>query len=172
MQVIKKRLLALPNREVAFELMKVFESLFNTQCLTSAALVTGAVATINSGSAIHAVVNGQLVAKQAAAAFVLNGPTIQNTGAICQAWLFAMDAAGNLFTFPGVPAATIALVTLPTVPELAPSAPFMQLVVVGMATMTNASVGAFVPGATLTNVAGLGLVLSNIAGPFFPIQVL
>lgn len=172
MQLLKKRILALPNRAEAYELMKAFESLFNTQCLTAANFVTGAGATIATGNAINAVVVGVLAAKASGSTFAINGPTISGTGAICQVWIFAMDSAGNSFTFPGVPAATLALVTLPTVPELAPSAPFMPLVVIGSATMANASGSAFVPGTTATNTAALGLTLNSTVGPFFPIQVL
>lgn len=172
MQLLKKRILALPNRAEAYELLKAFESLFNTQCLTAANFVTGAGATIATGNAINAVVVGVLGAKASGSTFAMTGPSIPNSGANCQAWIFAMDAAGNSFTFPGVPAASIALVTLPTVPELAPTAPFMPLVVVGSAIMVNTSTGAFVPGTTATNTASLGLTLNSTVGPFFPIQVL
>lgn len=178
MQAIKKRLLTLPNSREAFELTKIFESLFNTQCLTSATLTGGAAATVTLGNAITAFINGVAITKATGSAFTLNGPTIQNTGSVCQVWVFLMDATGTLSVLPGVPATTLAGVQWPVIPEITMGAGTggialgLQPVVIGSMTMNNASVGAFIPNTTLLNVANLGIVFNNTVGPFFPIQTL
>lgn len=172
MQLIKKRIRAIPDQREAFELLKIFESLYNTQTISSAALTGGASATVTTGAAFNAVANGVLVSKATGASLAaLNGPTIANTGATCQAWVFTMDSAGTFATLPGVPATTIAGIQLPVITEVSVSSGLPQ-VVVGVATINNASAGAFVPASTLLNVAGLNLILNNVTGPFFPIQTL
>jgi hypothetical protein len=162
---LKKRLLGLPSREEAFQLIKTFELLFNTQCLGSAALTGGASATVTTGAAFTAVVNGALVAKASGASLAaLNGPTIANAGLPCQVWLLTVDAAGSFYTYPGTPAATIAAVGLPSV-----NASNGNQAPVGLITMNNASAGSFIPAATLLNVANLGITYNNLQGPFFPV---
>lgn len=176
MQAIKKRLISLPNAREGFELTKIFESLFNTQCLTSATLTGGAAATVTLGNAITAMIAGQCVSKASASAFTLNGPTVLT--ATSQVYVFLMDSAGTLSVLPGVPAATLAGVQWPVIPELTLGAGTGGLaignpaVVVGSMTMTNTSGSSFIPATTLLNVANLGLVFNNTVGPFFPIQVL
>ena len=171
MKAIQKRLLSLQERNDSFALQKVFESLFNNQVLSSAALTGGASSTVTTGATFSAVCNGLLVSKASGASMaVLNGPTIQNTGANCQAWVFTMDAVGAFYTLPGVPATTIAGIQLPIIQDVASSG--LPQVVIGMLTINNTSVGAFVPASTLLNVAGLNVVFSNTVGPFFPIQIL
>ena len=174
MQIIKKRLLAISSRPLAFELLKLFEGLFETQCLTSAGLTIGAAATVTLGNAITAQVNGVTVTKAATSAITLNGPTIPNSGASSQVWVFAIDAAGTLLCYPGNPGVGLANVTWPIVPEVANGAgqSGLPIAVIGSMTMTNASVGSFIPNTTLVNVANLGIVVNNTVGPFFPIQVL
>lgn len=175
MQLIKKRLISLVPRQLSFELLKVFESLYGNQMLTSAVLTGGASATVTTGAAFNAVVNDVLVAKaitQSMAA--LNGPNVPNTVTPFQAWVFTMDSAGTFYTLPGVPAATMAGIQLPLIAEIANGAGQSGLpqIVVGVLTINNASVGAFVPGTTLLNVANLNVILNSTVGPFFPIQAL
>jgi hypothetical protein len=175
MQNIKKRLTGLPDKKDAFALENLFFNLFNTQTLTSATLTGGASATVTTGAAITAIVNGVLVTKATGASLAaLNGPNVANTGSTFQAWIFTMDSAGTFYTLPGVPAATLAGVQLPTVYEVANGSGQSGLpqVVVGMLTMNNASVGAFVPATTLLNVSNLNVVFTNITGPFFPVQTI
>lgn len=175
MQFIKNRLTCLPDRFVAFTHEKIFEKLFNTQMLSSAVLTGGASATVTTGAAYNAIVNGVLSSKATGLTLaVLNGPTIQNTGLTCQAWIFTQDAVGNFYTLPGVPAATIAGIQLPTVYENANGIGQSGLlqVAVGMLTINNASAGAFIPNTTLLNVAGLNPILNNNVGPFYPLQIL
>jgi hypothetical protein len=162
---LKKRLLALPDRQSTFELMKAFELLFNTQSLASAGLTGGASATVTTGAAFTAIVGGIPVAKASGAALAaLNGPNVANSGFTWQVWLLTVDALGNFYTYPGTPAATLAAVGLPIVnASNGPQAP------VGFMTMNNASVGTFVPATTLLNVANLGITYNNIQGPFFPV---
>src|SRR5471032_333866 len=120
MQLIKKRLISLVPRQLSFELMKVFESLYGNQMLSSAALTGGASATVTTGAAFNAGVNDVLISKATAQNLAaLNGPNVANTGATCQAWIFTMDSAGTFYTLPGVPAATIAGIQLPTVSDTA-----------------------------------------------------
>lgn len=170
MQIIKKRLIPMAQQPLSRELIQVFYSLYANQMLSSAALTGGASATVTTGAAYNAVVNGVLVSKATAASLAaLNGPTIQNTGSTCQAWIFTMDSAGTFFTLPGVPATTIAGIQLPTVYEINPTSGLPQIVV-GMLTINNASVGAFVPATTLLNVANLNVIFNNTVGPFFAVQ--
>jgi len=171
MKAIQKRLLSIQEKNEAFALQKVFESLFNNQVLSSATLTGGASATVTTGAAFNALCNGLLVSKAASSSLAaLNGPTIANTGSTCQAWVFTMDAAGTFYTLPGVPATTIAGIHLPIIQDVASSG--LPQVVVGMLTINNASVGAFVPASTLLNVANLNVIFNNTVGPFFPIQIL
>lgn len=173
MQNIKKRLLSLPDKASAFTLINTFQSLFNTQMLTAATLTGGAAAVVTTGNAFNAIVNGILVSKATGASLaVLGGPTIANTGATCQAWIFVMDSAGTFYTLPGVPATTIAGIQLPPVNEVANFTGQSQLAqcVVGILTINNASVGAFIPNTTLLNVASLNVIFNNTVGPFFPVQ--
>ncbi len=175
MQAIKKRLMSMSDRAEAFNLTKVFELFFNNQMLSSAALTGGASATVTTGAAFNAMVNAVLLSKATGASLAaLNGPTIQNTGAICQAWIFTMDTAGTFYTLPGVPAATMAAVQLPIINDVASGAGQSGLpqIVVGVLTITNASAGAFIPATTLLNVASLGVIFNNTTGPFFPTQIL
>lgn len=167
---IKKRLLALSDRDLAFQLEKLFENLYNSQMLTSPALTVGATAAPTLGNAIAAVVGGLLVTKATATAMAaLNGPTIQNTGSTFQAWLFAMDQAGTLTTYAGTPGATANAVVMPFVADQSSTSGLPQIVIGGLM-INNASVGAFIPATTLLNVANVNPVPMNLTGPFFPIQ--
>lgn len=182
MQQIKKRTTTFADSRLGFELSKIFETLYATQNLISPTLnVTGAAATASLGNAIVAVIDGQMVTKASASTIALTGPTIANTGATWQAWLFTMDAAGALFCYAGVPAASLSAVQLPLIQEHTYTAGstglnaggtmgFKQVVIGGMF-MNNASVGAFIPGTTLLNVASLGIIGLNQVGPFFPTQL-
>lgn len=168
MLAIKKRLLALGDGTAAFQLEKLFEYLYNTQMLTAAnwALTAAAPAT---GNAIMAVVGGLLSTKAAGTSTAaLNGPSIPATGATWQVWLFTMDQIGTLYTYAGTPGTTAAAAILPNIPDQATSG--LLQVVIGGLVINNASAGAFVPGTTLLNVAGLNPVAINTVGPFFPIQ--
>lgn len=170
MQIIKKRLIPLAQRQLSWELIQVFGSLFMNQTLGSATLTGGASATVTTGTAFNSVVAGTLVSKASGASLAaLNGPTITNTGNTCQAWIFTMDSAGTFYTLPGTPAATIAGIVLPTVTELNTTSGLPQIAV-GSLTINNASVGSFIPATTLLNVANLNVVLHTTIGPFFPIQ--
>ena len=175
-QLIKKRLINFSRTDNGFELIKIFELLFNTQCLTSALLNgTGAAATVSLGGAITAMVAGTLVSKASGATIALNGPTLLNTGAIAQVWIFTIDQLGNLYAYPGVPAATIGAVQLPYISETTgPGAtvPNTPQAVIGSLIMVNASVGSFIPATTLLNVANLGIVVNNTVGPFYPVGTL
>jgi hypothetical protein len=125
----------------------------------------GASATITAGNAFTCVVNGTLVAKASGTSFAaLNGPNVANSGSTWQAWLLTVDALGNFYTYPGVPAATLVAVGIPAINQSNG-----QQAPVGFITMNNASVGAFVPATTLLNVANLNITYNNIQGPFFPV---
>lgn len=164
MLAIKKRLVGLPNTNEAFQMLKAFEYLYENQALSSVGLTGGASATVTTANAISAMVGAQLKAVNSGQAFALNGPTIPNAGAVNQVWIFTMDGNGLFYTLPGIPAATLATVSLPVVPD--------TQVVLGMLVLSNSSAGNFVPGTTLLNVAGLNTVFNNTVGPFFPIQLL
>ena len=118
MQQIKKRTATFADSRLGLELAKIFETFYATQNLINPTLnVTGVAATVSTGNAIVAMVDGIAVTKAAASTIILTGPTIANTGATSQAWLFTMDPAGALFAYAGVPAATLAGVQLPLIQE-------------------------------------------------------
>lgn len=175
---LQKRINALSNRADAEQFTRLFKSLWNNQCLSSAGLTGGASAAVTVAAAFHAMVGGLLQTVPSSASWTLTGPTITNTGNTCQAWLFLVDKVGTLSVMPGVPAATIAGIQLPLVPEMTIGAGTAGIalgdvpVVVGMLTINNASVGSFIPGTTLLNVASLGVVFSNTVGPFGPTAIL
>lgn len=164
MQIIIQWLLGLTVLADSWKIIKALQLLFINQTLSSAVLTGGASATVTSGAAFTSVVNGTLVAKASGASFAaLNGPTV-TLAVPFQVWLLTMDALGNFYTYPGVPAATLAAVGIPAINQSnGPQAP------VGFITMNNTSVGSFVPGTTLLNVANLGITYNNITGPFFPV---
>jgi len=175
MKAIKKRLVTLPNPREAFELLKSFEYLYNTQNLISPALnVSGAAATVSLGATIVAIINGQLVQKASGQTITLNGPTVPNSVTPWQVYLFTMDAAGSLYCYAGQPGASLAAVQLPVIDEVSftPGAGGgvmgPQQCVIGGLIINNASAGAFVPNTTLLNVAGLNPIAINTVGPFFP----
>ena len=181
MQSIKTRLLQLPDRRSAFEHIKVFELLFANQCLSSAVLTGGASATVTTGAAFNAMVGGQMVGKATGVSLAaLGGPNVPNTATPFQLWIITMDAAGNTYSYPSTPAATLAGLAIPTIPATVPAgvtgapatAAGSAQIVIGTITMNNGSVGTFIPGTTLLNVASLGIVYNNTIGPFFPIPPL
>lgn len=165
MQAIKKRLLQLSNGREAFEFLKVFESLFNTQVLTQAGLAINAAASplVKAVNAFTAVVAGTLVYKAAGTVLpALTGPSVATLG--YQLYAFTIDAAGNLYTYSGTQATTLAGVGVPIIPELPVQA------VIGSLMLYNGTASAFVPGTTALDTALLVPVYNNATGPFFPIQ--
>lgn len=167
MQLIKHRLLAMSDRREAFELTKVFESLFNTQCLGQAGLaINGAAsAAVKAGSAFSAVVNGVLVYAPANTVMAaLTGATLATLQ--YQIWIFTIDGAGVLRTFAGTPALTLAGVQVPTVPEVP------QQAMIGSLVLYNGTAAPFVPGTTALDTALLVPAYNNTTGPFYPIQIL
>lgn len=165
MQAIKKRLLQLPNTREAFEFLKVFESLFNTQVLSQAGLAINAALSpvVKATNAFSATVAGTLVYKAANTVMTaLGGATVLTLN--YQIWVFAIDAIGNLYTYAGTPAASLASVSVPIVPESPVQA------VVGSLVLYNGTASSFVPGTTALDTALLVPVYNNATGPFFPIQ--
>ena len=169
MLTIKKRLQGMGiDAGSLMQFMKLFESLYNTQMLTAANWALTGAAPI-TGNAITAVVGGLLSTKAAGTSTAaLNGPTVQNTGATWQVWLFALDQTGTLLTYAGTPGTTSQGAILPMIPELAITG-YPQAIIGGLL-INNASAGAFVPGTTLLSTAGLNPVANSTVGPFFPIQ--
>ena len=166
MQFIKKRLIALPNSREAFELMKVFESLHNTQTLGQAGLAinAGASPLVKATNAFSAIVGGVLVYKAAGTAM----PALPALPLVLtlnyQAWLFTIDGAGNLYTTPGLPALALANVQLPIMPE--------NVAVIGSLILYNGTAGTFTPGTTALDTALLVPIYNNTTGPFYPVQLL
>lgn len=168
MQLIKKRLLSLPDKRGAFELTKIFEALYNTQILGAAGLAINAALSpaVKAGNAFSAVVAGVLVYK-AAATLMPALPALPVVATLqYQIWTFTIDGAGNLYVYAGTPALTLAGVQLPTVPESPTQA------VVGSLVLYNGTAANFVPGTTALDTALLVPVYNNTVGPFFPIQIL
>ena len=172
MQAIQKRLNALPDRNVGFQLTRIFERLFRNQSMVVGSITSGAGATLATAANIAAFIDGQLVTKASGSAITMTGATVPNSGTANQAWLLCIDTAANLVALPGVQAASLGAVQLPIVPELNPASPYMPLVVVGLITLVNGSAGNYVPGTTATNTASLTWAFYPITGPFWPVQVL
>ena len=167
MQLIKHRLLAMCDRREAFELIKVFESLFNTQCLGQAGLAINAAASpsVKASVAFSALANGVLVYQPAATLMAaLGGATLATLQ--YQMWIFTIDGAGVLRTYAGVPALTLAGVQIPTVPEVP------QQAMIGSLVLYNGTAAPFIPGTTALDVALLVPVYNNTTGPFYPVQIL
>lgn len=164
MQAIKKRLLQLSNGREAFEFLKVFETFFNTQSLGSAGLAINVATSplVKATTAVSAIVGGVLVTKPAGTALTaLGGPAVATL--FYQIWVFTIDAAGNLYTYPGVQASTLAGVTVPAIPETPVQA------VIGSLVLYNGTASAFTPGTTALDTALLVPVYNSTVGPFFPI---
>ena len=168
MQLIKKRIRALPDRREAFELLKVFETLFTTQCLGSAGLAINAAAavTVKAGSAFSALVANTHVYK-AAATVMTALPALPLVLTLqYQMWTFTIDGAGNLYTLPGAPSLTLAGVQIPIVPESPVQA------VIGSLVLYNGTASTFTPNTTALDTALLISAYNNTVGPFFPIPPL
>jgi hypothetical protein len=169
MLAIKKRLAAMSDGTAAMQLQKLFEGLYNSQCLTAANWVATATAPA-LGNAIAVMCAGMIVMKATGfAAAALNGPTVALSGATWQAWIFTTDQAGNMVTYAGTPATTAAGITLPYISDYNGVSGLPQTVI-GALVINNGSGAAFIPGTTLLNVAGLNPVTINTVGPFFPFQ--
>lgn len=169
MLAIKKRLQGMGiDAGSLMQFMKLFESLYNTQMLTAANWSLTGTAPI-TGNAIAAVVGGMLSTKATGTSTAaLNGPTVQNTGATWQVWLFTLDQTGTLFTYAGTPGTTSQGAILPMISDYATTG-YPQAVVGGLL-INNASASAFVPGTTSLSTSGLNPVAYSTVGPFFPIQ--
>lgn len=166
---LKKRLITLPNRIEAFELMKVFEQCYNTQCLTSAAIqATGAVATWST-SALTYVVNGITIAKAALTTQAVPAAcALTNTGFQNVVFMIGLDVAGNVTTYAG-PVATSANSAADALSKLTyPQIPDGVVVIGGVIIQSNATT--FTPGTTNFNAAGITATAFNTVGPFFPVS--
>lgn len=170
MQLIKKRLLALPDRREAFELTKVFESLFSTQSLGSAgvAFTTSTWQTtntvpylINNVLSIKPVLSAQAV--PAALAFPGTASTF-NAGA----FLIALDSAGNVTTFTTAVTASTSSAANALSSIVWPIVPETYCVIGAIVIQSTTAATPFVPGTTALNAAGITSTFINTQGPFFP----
>lgn len=166
---IKKRLINLPNARESFELLKVFEQLFNNQCLTSAGVTaSGAVATWST-SALTYIVNG--VTRAAAALTTQAVPaaaTLTAAGFQAVAVTIGIDSQGNMTQYVS-PVATSTSSAADALGKLIyPQIPDGIVVIGGYIIQSNAT--AFVPGTTVFNAAGITAVSFNTVGPFFPVS--
>lgn len=183
---LKKRLITLPNAREAFELMKVFEQCYNTQCLTSAGLVAGgAVATWSTGNVVTFILNNVLMTRAALAAQAIPAAAALTSSGF-QAVLITIglvaDPAGSgtpsvqLFTGPVATSANSAADALgKVVPPMITSggtnaAPIGDGVVVIGQILIQSAATTFTPGVTLLNAAGITVTPINIVGPFFPVS--
>ncbi len=166
MQIIKKRLNAIYNRQEVIEIMHCFESLFNTQNLVSTALTAGAAATFG-GSAGMYMLNGQIYTlasftTQAVPASL----ALSATGFNAAAFYVGVDKTGTISTYASnissstVSAANaLATVDLPAIPD--------GIVILGLYVIQSAAT-AFTPGTTLLNAAGITTTVINTVGPLYP----
>ena len=172
MLAIKKRLQqAFPTND-RFQLLKAFESLFNTQALSSGGL-TFTTTTWQTAAAVPYLINNVTFTK---AVFTTQAvPTsIAWTGAASTfnagAFLIGLDSAGTVTTYPSAvtastvsAAATLGLLVYPQVPD--------NVCVIGtiiiQATTANTT---FTPAVTALNAAGITTTFINTVGPFFPIN--
>ena len=172
MLAIKKRLLALINTREAFELTKAFETLFNTQCLGSAALAinaaTAATWKMSNATPLPYSITGQLYLKTAAAAQAIPAAAAL-TATANQAVMvtLALDAAGNITTYTsGVSVSTVssAVAVANLIPAFVPD----NLCVIGVLVIASVAT-VFTPGTTALDAVGITVTYINTTGPFFPI---
>jgi hypothetical protein len=166
---IKKRLITLPNAREAFELQKVFEQCYNTQCLSSAAITaSGAVATWST-SAVTYVVNGVTVAKGALTTqAVPAAAALTATGFQAVVFMIGLDVAGNVTTYTSAVATSTSTAADALSKLVYPQIPDGVVVIGGVIIQSNAT--AFTPGSTNFNAAGITAVAFNTVGPFFPVS--
>lgn len=165
MKAIQKRLQTIADQSDKFALTHIFQGLFKNTVLSVGTVTTSAAATLATAADIVALIDGVLVDKATGSTFAMTGPTIANSGSATQTWLLVMDNAGNLTTLAGTPAATLGATTLALVADTAP-----RLQPVAVITLVNGSVGSFVPGTTLCNVANLTWAFYPIVGSLWPVQ--
>jgi hypothetical protein len=177
MQSIKKRLIdgIFANGE-QMALLKLFESLFNTQNLVSPALAIkagGSSPQFQTGAFTY-LINGQLYQKAAVAAnsvpAALSWPGtagLYNAGAV----LLSVDAAGNLYTNVSNVTASAASQAAAMNGIVWPWIPETQTVIGGFIVSTSAANTAFTGGTTNLDAANIAVAYFNTTGPFFPSQL-
>lgn len=166
---IKKRLITLPNAREAFELQKVFEQCYNTQCLTSAGVTaSGAVATWST-SALTYILNGVTLAKAALTTqAVPAAAALTATGFQAVVVVIGLDIAGNMTQYVSQVATSANSAADALGKLIYPQIPDGIVVIGGYIVQSNATV--FTPGTTLFNAAGITAVSFNTVGPFFPVS--
>lgn len=126
---------------------------------------TGALAIHGAASALAkfanqltSIVDGTIVQVAAADCAALGGAVVPNGSK--NVYVFAHDVSGNLFTYNGTPATTLAGIVWPTVPD--------GQVVFGFAVVANGTGSNFTPGTTALDTASLTVTYVNTPFPFVP----
>lgn len=174
MQYLKKRISQMEPKADNLSLAKIFENLFNTQCLGSAVLAinAGSAATwkMTNGSALPYLINGVSFSKAAATAQAV--PTAITWAAVASTFnaggfLIGLDSAGAVSTYPtnvtsaASAAAALAGIVWPAVPD--------NVCVIGGVIVTNSAANtAFTGATTALDAANISTLYFNTTGPFFP----
>jgi len=151
-----------PNTEA--ELSNLFDKLQRAtvnQLLVSGAIAikAGASAIVKTAATLYALVDGQLISKAAGDLSALVGTV---TNAKFNVFVFTVDVSGNLKTYMGTEASTLAGVTLPTTLD--------SEVPLGLIVVHPTGTGNFVGGTTALDDATVvpNVVYINLLSEFFP----
>ena len=174
MQFLKKRIAVMESKADNYSLAKIFENLFNTQCLGSAGLAinAGSAATwkMTNAAALPYEIGGVTYSKVAATAQAV--PTAITWAAVASVFnaggfLIGLDSAGAVSTYPtnvtsaASAAAALAGVSWPAVPD--------NICVIGGLIIANSAANtAFTGATTALDAANISVLYFNTTGPFFP----
>ena len=171
MQGIKKRLQqAFPTND-RFQLLKAFESLFNTQALASGGLTftttTWQTANVIPYQIANVTFTKAVVVTQAVPASITWGAVASTFQA--GAFVIAVDNVGTISTYTSAvtssvvtAAAALGLLVWPQVPD--------TVCVIGQILIQSTTAAtAFTPGVTALNAIGITTTFINTVGPFFPV---
>lgn len=122
------------------------------------AIKAGTSALAKSVNTITVIIDDVIVQKAAADMAALGGSVVADGSK--NVYVFCVDAAGTLTTLNGTPAATLAAITWPTVPD--------GVAVVGFLIVANGTGSNFTPGTTALDTASLTTTYVNTPFAFFP----
>lgn len=174
MLYIKKRLAQMPPEQRQFDLGKIFENLYATQCLGSAALVINAGSAVTwkmaNAAALPYVINGVLASKAAATAQAVPS-AVSWTGAAsvfnAAGFLIALDSAGAVTTYPTNVTATASAATALS-GLVWPAIPDTVCVIGGIVVTNSAANTTFTAATTALDAANITTLYFNTTGPFYP----
>lgn len=161
MKRIELRTAHMADASAAADVRHAIASLFNYQSFAAAgaAIKAASSALARYTNAIKALVAGRLVTKAAGDFPAINGDAV--AAGASQMWIFTIDLAGNLATWPGQPNGVASRVKAPVLPD--------SVTAVAVLYLTNGAATAFTPGTTALDAASVTTTYVDLIGPFFPI---